>query len=71
MGTSRGVLGFWLVHVLRKPELMAEAMQGMIDLVLAGDLKAVVGGTYPLADARQAHEDMRARKTVGKLVLTP
>jgi len=71
MGTSRGVLGFWLVHVLRQPELMAEAMQGMLDLVVGGQLRAVVGGTYPLADARRAHEDMRARRTVGKLVLTP
>jgi len=31
----------------------------------------VVGGTYPLADARRAHEDLRSRGTVGKLVLDP
>ncbi len=71
MGTSRGVIGFWLVHVLQRPELMAEAMQGMLDAVVAGELRAVVGGTYPLADARRAHEDIRARTSVGKLVLTP
>jgi NADPH2:quinone reductase len=71
MGTSRGVIGFWLVHVLRRPELMDEAMRGLLDLVVAGELRAIVGGTYPLADARRAHEDMRARRTVGKLVLTP
>lgn len=71
MGTSRGVIGFWLVHVLRRPEMMAEAMTELLDAVVAGELKAIVGGTYPLAEARRAHEDMRARTTVGKLVLTP
>jgi NADPH2:quinone reductase len=31
----------------------------------------VVGATYPLAEARRAHEDIRSRATTGKLVLTP
>ena len=53
MATSRGVIGFWLVHVLQRPELMAEAMQGLLDAVVAGELRAVVGGTYPLAEARR------------------
>ena len=35
------------------------------------DTAAIPGGDYPLADARQAHEDLRARRTVGKLVLDP
>jgi NADPH2:quinone reductase len=71
MATSQGVLGFWLVHLLRRPELLTAAMQDMFDAVLAGELEPVVGGTYPLADARRAHEDIRARRTTGKLVLTP
>ena len=37
----------------------------------AGDLKPVVGGTYGLSEAAQAHTDLRARRTVGKLVLDP
>jgi NADPH2:quinone reductase len=36
-----------------------------------GELKPIVGGTYPLADARRAHEDIRSRRTSGKLVLDP
>ena len=40
-------------------------------MVAAGELRPVVGGTYPLADARRAHEDMRARRTTGKLVIDP
>ena len=35
------------------------------------DLRAVPGGDYPLREARRAHEDLRARRTVGKLVLDP
>jgi NADPH2:quinone reductase len=30
-----------------------------------------VGGSYPLAEARRAHEDLRSRTTTGKLVLVP
>src|SRR5829696_8332072 len=38
MATSRGVLGFWLVHMLRRPDLLGEAMRDMFDAVLAGEL---------------------------------
>jgi NADPH2:quinone reductase len=71
MGTSRGVLGFWLVHMMRRPDLMSEAMEGMFEMVRSGELEPIVGGTYPLADARRAHEDIRSRTTTGKLVLRP
>ena len=71
MATSRGVIGFWLVHLTRSPERLGEAMADMFDAVLAGELEPVVGETYPLAEARRAHEDIRARGTVGKLVLRP
>ena len=71
MMTSTGVLGFWLIHLLRRPDLLTAAMRDMFDAVLAGELEPVVGGTYPLAEARRAHEDIRSRATTGKLVLTP
>jgi NADPH2:quinone reductase len=31
----------------------------------------VAGGSYPLAEAHRAHEDLLARRTVGKVVLIP
>ena len=34
-------------------------------------LRAVVGETYPMSDARRAHEDLQSRKTSGKLLLDP
>jgi NADPH2:quinone reductase len=71
MATSRGVIGFWLMHLLRSPERLTEAMEDLFAAVEAGELEAIVGGTYPLEDAKRAHEDIRARTTTGKLVITP
>jgi NADPH:quinone reductase len=69
---SQGVIGFWLVHAMREPErMLAGPMAEMLDLVVRGELRAVVGDTYPLSEARRAHEDLRARRTVGKLLLDP
>lgn len=68
---SRAVIGFWLVHCLAASGMVAEPMAEMLELVAAGRLAPVVGGTYPLAEARKAHEDLRARRSTGKLVLDP
>ena len=40
-------------------------------MVASGTLRPVEGQAYPLADARRAHEDLRARRTTGKVVLDP
>jgi NADPH2:quinone reductase len=71
VGRSRGVIGFWLAHCFSRPDMLAGPIAEMLDMVAAGELRAIVGGTYPLSEARRAHEDIRARKTVGKLVLDP
>jgi NADPH2:quinone reductase len=68
---SRAVIGFWLAHCMARPEMLAEPVQELLGLVAAGGLRPVVGGTYPLSEARRAHEDMRARKTTGKLLIDP
>jgi NADPH:quinone reductase len=36
-----------------------------------GSLDVRIGGRYPLEDARRAHEDLEARRSTGKLILTP
>jgi NADPH2:quinone reductase len=46
-------------------------MAEMLDLVAEGRLAPVVGATYPLAEARRAHEDLRSRRSTGKLVIDP
>jgi NADPH:quinone reductase len=72
MRRSRGVIGFWLMHCLADPAgLLAAPMDELLALTAAGDLRPVVGETYPLGDAAQAHRDLRERRTVGKLLLDP
>ncbi len=39
--------------------------------IASGQLDVHVGGRYPLVDARQAHDDLRSRRTTGKLLLIP
>jgi NADPH:quinone reductase len=39
--------------------------------VANGELDVRIGGTYPLADAKRAHEDLAGRRTTGKLLLIP
>jgi len=55
----------------RTPELLAARAADVFALVASGDLKVAIGGRYPLAEARRAHEDLEARRTTGKLVLIP
>jgi NADPH2:quinone reductase len=68
--TSRTVSGFWLVHALQLGGGLGPVMEELFSMITAGLLKPVIGGSYPLAEARRAHEDLLSRKTVGKLVLT-
>lgn len=39
--------------------------------VVDGSLRVRIGATYPLDAAAQAHEDLEARKTTGKVLLVP
>ncbi len=55
----------------RTPELLQPRARAVLDLVANGTLDVRIGATYPLADARRAHEDLEARRTTGKLLLLP
>ncbi len=68
---SRTVAGFYLFHCFERPGMFAQALQDLFALAAAGELRAIVGHTYPLAQAARAQADMRARRTTGKLLLDP
>jgi NADPH2:quinone reductase len=51
--------------------MLQERARRVLDLVAAGKLEIRIGARYPLDQARQAHEDLEARRTTGKLLLTP
>jgi NADPH2:quinone reductase len=71
MGTSRAVVGFWLMHLFARPADLREGITELFDAVVAGELEVVIGGVYPLSEARRAHEDIANRRTHGKLLLDP
>lgn len=68
---SKTVMGFWLVDCLRDPAMLTGPMAELMSMTASGALTPVVGERYPLAEARRAHEDLRARRTTGKVVLEP
>jgi NADPH2:quinone reductase len=71
MGTSRAVVGFWLAHCFGRPAMLDDAIGELLPMVAEGTVKPVAGGRYPLSAVREAHQDLLARRTTGKLVLDP
>ena len=70
MQRSKTVSGFWLMDCFRRPEKMIAApLQELYTLVATGELQVEGGSRYPLSEARQCHEDLRGRKTSGKVTL--
>jgi NADPH2:quinone reductase len=68
---SRAVVGFYLFHCLERPGMFADALGDLFARIGRGELKAIVGATYPLEQAAQAQVDLRERRTTGKLLLDP
>lgn len=57
-------------YIATREELVARA-DSMFGLIAKGELDILIGETYALEDAAQAHRDLEGRKTVGKLLLHP
>jgi NADPH2:quinone reductase len=55
-------------YTLDRDELLARA-RDVLGWVESGQLDVRIGGRYPLEQAREAQEDLQARRTTGKLVL--
>ena len=71
MAGSKTISGFWLADCFGKREMIHDVMHELFELVIAGKLRPIIGATYPLSQARQAHEAMLARATHGKITLNP
>jgi NADPH2:quinone reductase len=60
-----------LGHYTRdRAELMRRA-QALFQAVARGELDVRIGRTFPLAEARAAHEALAGRETTGKILLIP
>jgi NADPH2:quinone reductase len=71
MRTSRSVVGFWIVHLLQRPDLLEAGITELLDAVGSGKLEVVIGGIYGLTDVAEAHSALQGRATQGKLLLDP
>jgi NADPH:quinone reductase len=70
--TSKSVIGFWLVALIaRRQDLVGSIIAELLGAVAAGELEVVIGGVYPLSEAERAHNEIKERRTSGKLLLDP
>jgi NADPH:quinone reductase len=60
-----------LAHYIATREELERRSGDVFRMILGGKLKLRIGHVYPLRDAAQAHRDLEARKTTGKLLLIP
>ena len=60
-----------LVHYTTTREELLWRAESLFSWIGQGNLDVRIGGSYALADARQAHEDLEGRRTTGKLILLP
>jgi NADPH2:quinone reductase len=69
---NKSVEGFHLGNALqRDPQRILQSVPELQQLLAAGELEVVVGETFPLEDAAEAHEAIENRETTGKVVLKP
>jgi len=60
-----------LAHYVATREELERRATDVLGLVASGKLKLRIEHVYKLQDAQQAHRDLEARKTTGKLLLIP
>jgi NADPH:quinone reductase len=68
---SRSAVGFYLFHCLERPSMFTDALADLFARVARSELQVMVGATYSLENAIQAHIDLGERRTTGKLLLDP
>ncbi len=71
IGGTKTISGFWLAHCFGNKEMLHDVVVELFSLVIEGKLKPVIGATFGLSQATQAHQAMLARETTGKITLNP
>ena len=60
-----------LQHYIATRSELEQRSNDVLQMIVRGELKLRIHKTYALAEAQQAHRDLEARKTTGKLLLIP
>ena len=71
LGSSKTITGFWLGHCFGKKELLDDVIAQLFILIKNGKLKPIIGATFPLSKAGDAHRAIVGRGTTGKITLDP
>jgi len=69
MYKNQAIIGYWLTSQLRRLDRIAVAMKDLMQYLASGKLEVIVGETFPLVEAAEAHRAISDRKTIGKVVL--
>ena len=71
LGSNKTITGFWLGHCFGKKELLDDVIAQLFILIQNGKLKPIIGATFPLSKAGEAHKAIVGRGTTGKITLNP
>jgi NADPH2:quinone reductase len=72
VGRNLGLQGFYLGRLMRhRADIVREAIGDVVGLWQQGAVKPLVGATFRLAEAPEAHRLIEERRSVGKVVLVP
>jgi NADPH:quinone reductase len=72
VGRNLGLQGFYLGRLMRhRPDVVREAIGELVALWEEGAVKPLVGATFSLSEAADAHRLIEERRSVGKVVLVP
>ena len=70
VGRNASVFGFYLGRLMKlRPDYVRALAYELLEWWSAGKIEPVVGATFPLADARDAHALIESRRHTGKVVL--
>ena len=72
VGRNVAIVGFYLGRLMRhRPQVVQQAVAELLPLWENGTLKPLVGSTFRLEEAADAHRLIDERRHVGKVVLVP
>jgi NADPH:quinone reductase-like Zn-dependent oxidoreductase len=72
VGRNLALQGFYLGRLMKlRPDPVRQAIDEVLALWEAGAVKPLVGATFPLERAGDAHRLIEERKSIGKVVLVP
>src|SRR5258708_34476350 len=70
MRQNLAAIGVHLGHMAGRESLLRRQLEEIFRMYAAGKVKPVVGKTFPIEQAAEAHRYIHARQNIGKVVLT-